>query len=234
MREKALEYLNRDFMLNVDIIEGIKRGLVDILYAENDGVLVKPKDGDAYMLSVDCVQKAFEIVEKVQPFLLVMHQMDIKEQLAERYGYSHGRECHHAVYIRTEPLPDSSFDIRPLTMEYAELASKTYHMGDMEYITELIEKKILVGAFDGETLMGFIGVHSEGAMGILEVLPEYRRRGIAQALEAYVINRTIEKGEVPYAQIFADNKASLELQRKLGLEISENHICWIWKEELST
>ena len=155
--------------------------------------------------------------------------MEQKSAVIEKSGYNCGNECVNAIYLKREALPESSFDIRPLTMEYAQLASSTYHMGDLEYITELIEKQILTGAFEGETLMGFMGVHDEGAMGILEVLPEYRRRGIARALESYMINRSLERGEVPYGQIFADNTASLELQKMLGMEISEKRICWMWR-----
>lgn len=229
MREKALRYLNRDYLLNVDLIEGINRGLCDILYADGDGVLLRMKDGGVYMISSDTAEKTLELLEKFKPQVLVLHQMEQKSAVIEKSGYNCGNECVNAVYLKCEMLPESGFNIRPLTMEYAQLASSTYHMGDLEYITELIEKQILTGAFEGENLMGFMGVHDEGAMGILEVLPKYRRRGIARALESYMINRALERGEVPYGQIFADNTASLELQKMLGMEISEKHICWMWR-----
>lgn len=229
MREKALRYLNRDYLLNIDLIEGINRGLCDILYADGDGVLLRMKDGGVHMVSSDTAEKTLELLEKFKPQVLVLHQMEQKSAVIEKSGYNCGNECVNAVYLKREMLPESGFDIRPLTMGYATLASSTYHMGDLEYITELIEKQILTGAFEGENLMGFMGVHDEGAMGILEVLPEYRRRGIARALESYMINRSLERGEVPYGQIFADNTASLELQKMLGMEISEKHICWMWR-----
>ena len=47
-------------------------------------------------------------------------------------------------------------------------------------------------------LMGFIGIHTEGAMGMLEVLPAYRRRGIASALTSRLAFETFARGRVPF------------------------------------
>jgi len=50
---------------------------------------------------------------------------------------------------------------------------------------------------------------------MLEVLPEYRRRGIAYSLEAAMINRLREQKRIPYAQIFTTNSDSVFLQKNL-------------------
>lgn len=83
------------------------------------------------------------------------------------------------------------------------------------------------GAACGRTLAGFAGTHEEGSMGMLEVFEPYRRRGIAAALEKYLINRTLEKGFTPYCQVFTDNAASIRLQEKLGLKLCRKEIYWI-------
>ena len=64
-------------------------------------------------------------------------------------------------------------------------------------------------------------------MGILEVFEEFRRQGIAEALERHLINRILEKGWVPFCQIFTDNEASVKLQQKLGLRIVRDTVYWI-------
>ena len=63
-------------------------------------------------------------------------------------------------------------------------------------------------------------------MGMLEVVPEFRRRGIAQALEAALIRLHLERGWLPYCFVAPDNVPSLSLQAKLGL--TNIHIPAIW------
>ena len=55
---------------------------------------------------------------------------------------------------------------------------------------------------------------------MLEVYEEYRRRGIAESLEAYMINYHLSKGYLPYGDVIAANSPSFNLQRKLGLKIT--------------
>ena len=83
--------------------------------------------------------------------------------------------------------------------------------------------------YKGALLAGFIGEHLEGSMGLLYVFPEFRRKGIATALEKYYIARTMEKGFVPFGQVEKDNKESLLLQKKLNMTQSEKLTIWMWK-----
>ena len=52
-------------------------------------------------------------------------------------------------------------------------------------------------------------------MGLLEILPEYRRLGLAYALEAHLINHLLSLGRVPFCQVALYNEASIRLQKKL-------------------
>ena len=79
---------------------------------------------------------------------------------------------------------------------------------------------------EGE-LAAFAGVHAEGSMGMLEVLPAYRRRGMGEALEAWLIGWMLERGRVPFCQIFDGNEASLRLQKKLGLKLASGRLYWV-------
>ena len=44
-----------------------------------------------------------------------------------------------------------------------------------------------------------------------------------------MIARTLAEGFVPFGQAEKDNRASLALQEKLGMTVSEHLICWMWK-----
>lgn len=78
--------------------------------------------------------------------------------------------------------------------------------------------------------VGFIGRHPEGSMGLLQVFPEYRRQGYGEELESFMINRFLEEGRVPYAHIIVDNEKSMNLQKKLGYEVADKKIYWLFKE----
>ena len=64
---------------------------------------------------------------------------------------------------------------------------------EIETLEERLRSGMMYGAFADGKLAGFIGMHAEGSMGILEVFEEFRRQGIAEALERHLINRILEK-----------------------------------------
>ncbi|MCM1540277.1 MAG: GNAT family N-acetyltransferase [Blautia sp.] len=85
----------------------------------------------------------------------------------------------------------------------------------------------MYGAFVDDRQVGFVGMHSEGSLGLLYVEEAYRRQGIAVSLEAYVINRALEKGWIPYGHVIVGNEKSFALQEKLGLYRSDRTVWWL-------
>ena len=231
MKEKALEYLKKDYLLNIDIVECIRRDLCDILYAESDGVLIKAKNSPAYMLSCDSTYAALKITADREIYLLVLHQMDQKDAVCKALGLHAGDECWQSVYIKKEPIQEDGTDIHCLDRSCAQKVFEVYGHHELEHIESMIDRKMLWGAFADGELAGFIGWHEEGSEGLLEVLPEYRRRGLALALEKRIVNIDLERGHTPFGQIFLWNNASRHLQEKLGMDFADGHICWLWKEK---
>ena len=87
------------------------------------------------------------------------------------------------------------------------------------------------GAFFGEQIVGFMGKHGKGEMGLLFVDPSFRGKKIAMALETYVINHELELGNLPYGAVVEGNEASFRLQEKLGLHASKGMIYWMCRKE---
>ena len=86
---------------------------------------------------------------------------------------------------------------------------------------------MIFGIFENNKIAGFIGVHGEGSIGMLEIFPEYRRKGYGYILEAYVIEQLLDKGYVPYCHVVEGNDASYKLQEKLGFKKSSKPNIWI-------
>ena len=82
-----------------------------------------------------------------------------------------------------------------------------YHtVDDVDYIRERVEEGMF-GAFVGGDFAGFIGAHDERSIGLLYVLPDYRRLGLAFALEAVMTNHLLSIGRLPFCQVQAAERA---------------------------
>ena len=66
--------------------------------------------------------------------------------------------------------------------------------------------------------------------GMLEVMPEFRRKGIGTELAVFFQNYQLDRGWMPSGQVYLTNTASLKMQSKLGLSVSEDCIWWIYEE----
>ena len=64
----------------------------------------------------------------------------------------------------------------------------------------------------------------------LEVLPAFRRRGVATALMNSMANWCLERGFVPFSQIWMDNQASFALHRSLGWSLSPQPLYWVTQD----
>lgn len=171
---------------------------------------------------------------------IALHQEFMVEPVREQFGLTNTMSCSQVVYTKREKLPitglyraDGTSDgelpvIRPLGMEHLDTVALHYsEIADRTYVAGRIEKQAMYGAFLGEELAGFAGMHAEGSIGMLHILPEYRGRRLGKALETYMINRCLERGYTPYGQVIAGNETSKRLQDSLGLCCSKSRVYWL-------
>ena len=89
----------------------------------------------------------------------------------------------------------------------------------------------MYGAFlQGVSYADLSGVHEQESIGILEVHPKWRRKGLAVALEQVMIGKQLERGRLPYGEIVKDNTASIRLQKKAGMITDEKLTYWYFPE----
>ena len=230
-KKTALKYLNKNRLLNIDMIDSLESDEAAVIYASDNGVMIYIYAGDSYAISADSDVEKILVCAKPDADAFLAHQDFYLPLLKRQFGLNHEMRCFPAVYTKPNP-PEYKIDyeIKQLTLDHLETVLATYsHINNREYIERRIKDNYMYGAFlDGE-LMGYIGIHDEGAMGMLEVLPQYRRKGIGYALEAFLIEDLLKKGRAPYAHILEDNIASLSLQRKLGMDILEDKVTWVFK-----
>ena len=234
MKSSVVAYLLRDPNKNIDMLEILPLPTARVLAASDSGVLLE--HNGIYLLSCDAGTDAGYLPLLVEGLaddperMIVLHSPALKDELVTTYGFQAFLDVRHGVYRKAEPVAYSlpvGAQIQRLDESHLNFVVRHYHMMDDEtYLRERIDAG-MYGAFVGGELAGFIGTHDEGSIGLLEILPEYRRLGLAFALEAYLINRLLEQGRVPFTQVSVDNEPSLALQRKLGLELSDATVHWL-------
>lgn len=231
--KKAIEYLNKNKLKNIVILEVLRRGSGEILFEQENGILVFDKGLSAYMMSSDNVDIAKRIVEYIPKAaaLFLVHESFYLDLIKEKFNISEVTECNNVVYTSKEKLKISGErKIQVLTEEYIDDVEKSYSSPELVgsgYLEGRIKNKELMGTFVHGELAGFVGFHEEGSIGMLEVKEKFRRKGIGQFLEESAINYALEIGKYPYGQVVVRNEKSLNLQKKLGLEISNETVYWL-------
>ena len=176
---------------------------------------------------------------------IAIHQREMVPFMEKYFHLKTDMECLQGAYTRREKLPvrglygpdgrgENGFSIRTLTEEFIPFVAEHYsEIGSPEYVTERILHGAVYGAFYEEKIVGFIADHEEGSIGMLYVLPEYRKRHVAIALETYCMNLAVERGEIPYGQVVLGNEASIRLQEKMGICFAKGTVVWMgWAESV--
>ncbi len=244
--ETCKEFLKNQKLLHIDMIESVNRGNARLIAWEQNSVLLYDFRGEIYYLTSDTKQTAEALLcrlsqrQRDEIKSIVIHQQELTEPVERMLGLKVKMECYQAVYTKKEQIPVSGLYrtdgketeqgllIKPLTTEHLPLVMEHYHIvNNRNYLRERIIKGCMAGAFIRGNPAGFAGIHSDGCIGMLTVLPEYRRMHVGMALEIYLINRSLQRGQIPYGQIQADNVVSQQLQNKLGLYLSKTCVYWM-------
>lgn len=235
----ALAYLSRDKNSYVDMSECISRGAAKILFSGDIGVLLYEQSSGIYMIAAEGREAAEKILSfldekelKNKSGLLVAHGETARAAAYEKLGLKGETACFQVVYTsKNSRSLKGNLNFRIPERAEIEKIKREYHLESPENIEKLCSaKKIWCGFSKSGDFIGFIGRHPEGSMGLLQVFPEYRRRGYGEELESFMINRFLEEGRVPYAHIIVDNEKSMNLQKKLGYEVADKKIYWLFEE----
>ena len=235
---KSMPLLMKDPALSANFLEALHRGTADIIYDTENVLLVNIKDSSVFFHigggaeGREALKLVFSDEDGVS--LVVAHDLEIREYLMAEMGYKNDRGCYQAVYEGDKIQVDSQLTFHTPAEEDFELFRSTYGIGDDEMKRELFNSPEFMGGYindenGNEVMAGYVGEHLEGSIGMLYVFPEFRKRGLAYEMQAFMINRAIDKGSIPFGQIYEDNAASLALSHKMGLTFSRSKLYWLWK-----
>ena len=154
--------------------------------------------------------------------MLLVTSSDAIEPTAHALGFeTEGWRDVYTYDSRELPDPPRGKEIMRLD---ASMAQEVYDLYDHRdwYDTDsfrvLLDEGRFQGGFNKEgELVGYCGEHSEGSIGLIQVLPEYRRQGWATALMRAKINEHLGRGWTPWSAVLPDNEISSALQGKVGM-----------------
>ncbi len=143
----------------------------------------------------------------------------------------------YRTFVYLDPMPPApskikgggEFAIKRLASSLAETVHDRYgNPGGytVDDIADIIRNGDVFGAILDGRLAGFIGRHMDGSMGMLEVFEPYRKRGIGEALERFMMTYVMTFGTAPFCEVDLHADASLCLQSKLGLTALDGYTIW--------
>lgn len=231
LRRPEMDAIDRlyasDRLSYTDMTEPLRLGNASVAFESAGGIWIKMKSfGTAFGALLD-PSGMDEMVAgcPTDCEMVSVHDAGLSERLQSR-GFVLANPCSLFVMEKQVKLPEDT-DFRVLDRSYLDFVAEHYSLfHDPEYIVFLLETQMLFGLFKGGEIVGFIGLHAEGAMGLLEVLPAFRRMGYGAELESCLCSYLQKKGLVPYGNVVDGNAASLALQASLGM--TRASLCSIW------
>lgn len=222
----------KGFVHHIDMTEALRLGRAEILYASEQAVVLRHRCGTA-MSSVFDVTLGDEIAQLLsEASVVVSHQEWMTPHIlkAHKKPVSLDIVTWQTACMRSEPWRvDTDIVLRPFTTEDFPFLQKHATLHDSTaYVKERLKSGNLWAAVDRDEVIGTIGTHAEGAMGFLEVFPQHRRKGYAEAITKLFINHVMKQGVIPYSQIAVGNEPSRKLHVKLGFEITGDNETLSW------
>jgi GNAT superfamily N-acetyltransferase len=213
----------------------VERGTAEIIEQSEDVLFLSDTVSGVNMLACEDDDLARKVMEKHRERgirLLTTTSKAAAEYAVEAFGFSGISECYQYAYIGEKPELDPRLSFRTADMSDFDTITAVYDLGGTEETAKTIERGMVLMAYDREgNLVGFIGEHMEGSLGMLYIFPEHRRRGYGRSLEMASFRWSLDRGFTPFGQVFTDNVPSLELQKDIGLAIADKLVYWTWKAE---
>jgi tRNA (guanine37-N1)-methyltransferase len=233
-------------LLHMDMIDLIDRGKAELVCKRLGHILIRDIESGFYYHTAFDEQEPEAFWSGLAPEVksdiktITLHQAGEREYVTKYLSLELMMTCYQYVCTRREKLSisglyrtdgkenENGLIILPATQEYCKAIDGLYSLSHgPNYIRDRIARGCLFVALVHGELAGFVGMHEEGGLGMLEVLPQFRRQHVALALSTYIINWALEQGYTPYSQAKADNEASIALQDRLDIHRAKEMLYWM-------
>lgn len=233
-RQHAMQLLAKAPRRAFPLLEAARRGIGEFVFVDPGCVLLDVGDDQMMLYAPDYELGRAALAVLCDTSVLCLMEPELIDAARELGGYVEPRFHHLAIYRKkTAPKLETARDIRVLDESYLDAVRAGYshpEFFDDEELRARLAVGCMLGAFEEDELVGFVGGHAEGSIGMLEVFEGHRRQGWGRALMTAKIAEALERGQVPWTEVFEDNAASVKLQRRLGMTVTPaKEQCYLWR-----
>lgn len=202
----------------------------EVLYAEKDGLLMLFKGIHVlFGTSKDGLKKALSLVERADCFVCSSEEESCA--VLKRFkNITRQKPCYQILYKKpfgVEIPRETVVKVLEPTDENIDLVTKTYTLGfAREDIKRLMTDFTFYATYTNGEISGYIGRHDEGSVGLLEIMPKFRRMGLGAFLVDYSVKKVNEQGDVAYCNIEVSNEKSLKMHLKMNFIPSDKFVYW--------
>lgn len=228
---KSMDYLLAKQDLTINIIASIKEHYANVIHDCSEGIVIYDRPSRTYMVSgesLPVIEGLLESIEHMDECLLC--DESAQEYLRNRYHFHVQEQYFQMTYNdQGKQLLQRSkrFSLKHLNEEDTELIVNNYVSHDYyEYVLSRLKAGTMWAGFDADNLVGFIGLHDEGSIGLLQVLDEFQGLGYGPELLKRLADMLYSNGKIVRSQILVTNEASLQAHRKAGFTASEKPVIW--------
>ena len=200
----------------------------EVLYSTENAFILKLLKLNIYV--VDCINSEVEKVkielEKYNATFITIWNDKLYQLIKSKFKYS--CKCYQAIY--TGEKIKNNGNLMHLKKEDLEYVKITYNKGrDAKEVEEGFKANNLLGYYENDKLIGFVGRHIEHSIGMLYVKEEFRRKGYGSLI--LKLAYSFFEDQIPFTQIIVDNIASLNLHKKIGCNFGKKYIYWLLNQD---
>lgn len=227
-----LEFLERDRARNINMINFMKSYPVGTFDTVGDSAFVRGRsDEDWVYISSGSREEFLELIEGLddgdkcfavlEDWMLpyILRGREIRSRLTSM----------KLVYDGRTPLPQQRYEaveLKASDAPYVYGNSRYKEYISIEYIEDRIKNGVALGIMADGKLASWAITHDDGAIGFLNVLEEYRKKGYGLDVTVSMMKKLLETGELPFVHVEENNTKSMNLAFKAGFR-KDRRIHWI-------
>ena len=204
-----IKKLSRKKRETIHMMELLSRGNGEVLVRNGENLLLldrKTRDCHLVAEKPEMLEKLLEKVPKETKRIAIMGCV-VEDAVTARFGLKAETECFLYCYTRKETLPVKQKEIQK-------------SQGEECYVL-----------FEEGTVVGSVRLLADGSMELPVIYEGHAGKGYEESLEAYLINRQLEWGWIPYIKVEAGTEEAARLQDRLGLYGAEKPVRWYLRED---
>lgn len=228
---KAIKMLECNVEKYCCLIETLKYEEVNLIF-KGEGFLIVPKVASIPMLYAENEKDAEAVVNELTGQRVLFTPCKAVADALASVGYTCKGDKQITYYDLGEVLLPDGVEIKELegTNENIDFITDNYSLHySKKDVEKLFKTRFMLGLYDNGKLAGFIGMHEERSIGLLEVLPDYRKKGYGTMLIKACVKEFNKKGYYPFCHIIPENYKSIALHEKLNCKTYEEVVFWCFK-----